>query len=207
LNPTFDPKVSFAGEPALVIGGGTSVGQFAIQIFRYLGFSTIITYASSRHTDFLKSIGATHVIDRADVPFDAIPRIVKEITSKPIKFAYAAFVATPEGQNAAYACLAPNGTLACAHPAPPKYEDAEATGKTVIGVFASTHLPLNREFGTTMWKEMPKLVQDGTIKPNRVEILSGGLNAIADGCKRIFSGGMSGSSSGIKLVVNPQETD
>ncbi|KAE9395159.1 GroES-like protein, partial [Gymnopus androsaceus JB14] len=54
LNPSFDSNVSFSGKPAFVFGGSTSVGQYALQIFRLLGFSTIITYASARHTDFLK---------------------------------------------------------------------------------------------------------------------------------------------------------
>ncbi|KAJ7442698.1 chaperonin 10-like protein, partial [Mycena galericulata] len=64
LNPTFDPKVSFAGQPAFVFGGSSSVGQYAIQILKSLGYSTIITYASAKHTAHLKSLGATHVIDR-----------------------------------------------------------------------------------------------------------------------------------------------
>ncbi|THV06946.1 GroES-like protein, partial [Dendrothele bispora CBS 962.96] len=39
LNPTFDPTVKFAGQPALVIGGSTSVGQYVIQLLRKLSFS------------------------------------------------------------------------------------------------------------------------------------------------------------------------
>ncbi|KIK57751.1 hypothetical protein GYMLUDRAFT_172033 [Collybiopsis luxurians FD-317 M1] len=203
LNPTFDPKVSFSGETALVIGGGSSVGQFAIQILKYLGFSTIITYASAKHTDYLQSIGATHIVDRASISLTDLPAHLKQITSSLIKTIYVAIPFAPEAQDTAYASLAPGGAIAIAHPVPSKPEDAEAAEKKIYGVFASTHLPQNRNFGTLMWKEMPKLVHDGIIKPNRVEILPGGLNAVAGGVKRV----QAGEVSGVKLVVNPQETE
>lgn len=45
LNPTFDSQVSFAGEPALVIGGSTSVGQFGVSV-RYLVYYISPTFPS-----------------------------------------------------------------------------------------------------------------------------------------------------------------
>ncbi|KAJ3809784.1 hypothetical protein F5876DRAFT_66187 [Lentinula aff. lateritia] len=102
LNPTFDSKVSFSGEVALVIGT-IPVGQFAIQIFKYLGFSTIITYASSKDLDYLKSLGATHIIERTEVPFSTIPEAVKAITPLPIKNIYLAIIVVPEAFDARYA--------------------------------------------------------------------------------------------------------
>ncbi|HEV7737525.1 MAG TPA: hypothetical protein VGO47_09170, partial [Chlamydiales bacterium] len=36
----------------------------AIQLAKLSGFSPIATTASTHHTDYLKSLGATHVIDR-----------------------------------------------------------------------------------------------------------------------------------------------
>ncbi|KAJ3886073.1 chaperonin 10-like protein [Lentinula edodes] len=203
LNPTFDPKVSFNGEAALVIGGGTSVGQFAIQIFKYVGFSTIITYASSKHSDYLKSLGATHVIDRTEVSFSALPEAVKAITPLPIKNIYLAIIVTPEAFDAGYACLAHGGQMATASPTPPKPDDAEATGRKIYGVFASTQIEPNIEFGKAMWKNLPKLMEDRIIKPNRVEMLiPNGLAEVPDALQRFMSGGV----SGVKLVVNPQET-
>ncbi|KAJ4478395.1 chaperonin 10-like protein [Lentinula aciculospora] len=202
LNPTFDSKVSFDGEVALVIGGGTSVGQYAIQIFKYLGFGTIITYASARHSDFLKSLGATHVIDRTEVPLPALSETVKTVTPLPIKNIYVAIVAVPDALEAGYACLAHGGQMATAHPAPPKPADAEATGRKIYGVFASTKIEPNIEFGTAMWKNLPKLVEEGTIKPNRIEMLPSGLAVVPDALLRFMTGGV----SGVKLVVNPQDT-
>ncbi|KAJ3720290.1 chaperonin 10-like protein [Lentinula guzmanii] len=201
LNPTFDSKVNFDGEAALVIGGGTSVGQFAIQIYKYLGFSTIITYASLKHSDYLKSLGATHVIDRTQVSISTLFDSVKTITSLPIKNVYVASIMVEGAMEAGYACLAHGGQMATASPAPPKPDDAEATGRKIYGVFASVNIEPNKEFGKELWKNLPRLVKEGIIKPNRIEMLTG-LTAVPDALPRFMNGGV----SGVKLIVNPQDT-
>lgn len=80
-------------------------------------YSTIITYASAKHTAYLKYIGATHVIDRAEVALADLPAAVAKITSQPIKMIYSA-VSMPGAQEAGYACLARNcgAKIAIAHP-------------------------------------------------------------------------------------------
>lgn len=47
-----------------MIGGSSSVGQYAIQMARLSGFERIITNASPVHTEKLKSLGAHVVLDR-----------------------------------------------------------------------------------------------------------------------------------------------
>ncbi|KIK62716.1 hypothetical protein GYMLUDRAFT_145670, partial [Collybiopsis luxurians FD-317 M1] len=179
LNSTFDSNVSFSDEPAVVLGGGTSVGQFAIQIYKYLNFNPIITYASSKHTSYLESLGATHVIDRASVPLSALPDTIQAITKlTPIKNIYVATVFTPEATETGYRILAHGGQMATAHPAPQVPEDAGATARKVYGVFASPRIEPNLEFGLEMWKQLPRLVEQGIVKPNRIELLPGGLAAV-----------------------------
>ncbi|KAE9384262.1 GroES-like protein [Gymnopus androsaceus JB14] len=202
LNPTFDPKVNFNGESALVIGGSTSVGQYAIQLLKYVGYSEIITYASAKHSEYLKSLGATHIIDRTDVPLSALPDAVKKVTSSPIKLVHVAFVQAPDVMEIGYACLAHGGQMPTAHPLPTKPKDADATGRKIYGVYASTKIDPNIEFGKVMWKNLYKLLEEGVIKPNRVENVPNGLAGITDALLR-FDGF---SVSGVKLVVNPQET-
>ncbi|KAF9059329.1 chaperonin 10-like protein [Rhodocollybia butyracea] len=208
LNPTFDPKVNFNGETALVIGGGSSVGQFAIQILRYVGYSTIITYASAKHTEFLKSIGATHVVDRAEVPIDKLPEVIESITSSPngIKIIYLAVLRDDNVLKAAYTCLASGGQMATAIPTPMvESEKAKLPAddrKKLYGVWASTRIEPNIAYGKEMWKNLPALLEERVIKPNRVEILPGGLTAVADALPKFFQDGV----SGVKLVINPQDT-
>lgn len=64
----FGPPI--LGEPinpgpcVTILGGSSSVGQFAIQFCRLAGFNRIITTSSPRHHNYLQSLGATHIFDR-----------------------------------------------------------------------------------------------------------------------------------------------
>ena len=53
----------------LVAGGAGGVGGFALQVARDAGLSTIIATTSARNGDYVRSLGATHVVDytREDV--------------------------------------------------------------------------------------------------------------------------------------------
>ncbi|KAJ7501441.1 GroES-like protein [Mycena galericulata] len=181
LNPTFDPAVNFSGQAAFVFGGSSSVGQFALQVLRVLGYTTIITYASGKHTEYLKSLGATHVIDRKTVSTASVP---------------AARIDTKE---ACFEIVAEGGIVVTVLPG----EDKNVDGKRSISIFGSTHL--HREFGVLLWKTLPKQVADGVIvccQPNRVEKIPNGLAGIVDGLKKMENNLV----SGVKLVVFPQET-
>ena len=59
----------------------------AIQFAKLSGFSLIITTASLRNAEYLKSLGATHVIDR-NAPAEALAASVAQIAGKPVKYAY-----------------------------------------------------------------------------------------------------------------------
>ncbi|KAE9395117.1 GroES-like protein [Gymnopus androsaceus JB14] len=196
LNPSFDHNVRFSGKPAFVFGGSTSVGQYAIQIFRLLGFSTIITYSSARHIDFLKSLGATLVIDRAEVSVDSLAEVVKKFANAPIESAFNA-IGDDGSRAACFDSLAEGGKLADVN-----IQAKDKDGKKAITIFGSAHAPQNKEFGSLLWKHLPRLVQEGKIIPNRVEKLPNGLAGIDDGLKKVKTSQI----SGVKLVAFPQET-
>ncbi|KAG1886147.1 chaperonin 10-like protein [Suillus subluteus] len=52
-----------AETPILVYGAGATSGQYAIQLLALAGYKRVIATASPRHHPYLKSLGATHVID------------------------------------------------------------------------------------------------------------------------------------------------
>lgn len=54
--------------------------------------------------------------------------------------------------------------MATCDPSPSKYEDAEATGRKVYGVYGSTKTGPNVEFGKLMWKNISRLLEEGSIK-------------------------------------------
>lgn len=47
----------------LIWGGASSVGQYALQILSYYGYTNLLTTASESHTEYLLSLGAKYVYD------------------------------------------------------------------------------------------------------------------------------------------------
>ncbi|KAK1229506.1 hypothetical protein PQX77_007429 [Marasmius sp. AFHP31] len=198
LNPTLDKRIQFPGQPAVVVGGSSSVGQYVIQMLKFGGFSPIIAYASGRHTDFLKSLGATHVVDRQSVAIQDLPTEVKRITKVPVKTVYDA-ISLPDTQSASYDTLAEGGNLVIVLDSQIKNP---VESKKVHHVFGSVQPEPNRPFGRTLYKQLTQFLQDGTVKPNRVEQLPNGLAGIPDGLKRLENDEV----SGLKLIALPHET-
>ncbi|KAI5991350.1 hypothetical protein EDC04DRAFT_1346644 [Pisolithus marmoratus] len=49
--------------PILIYGAGSTAGQYAIQILKLAGYVNVIATSSSRHHEYLRSLGAKHVVD------------------------------------------------------------------------------------------------------------------------------------------------
>lgn len=64
-----------SNDAILIWGGSSSVGQFALQILKYYGYRNLITTASAKHHDLLKSYGATKTFDYRE------PEVVEQITT------------------------------------------------------------------------------------------------------------------------------
>lgn len=61
-----DEEFDYAAASVVIIGGGTNVGQLAVQLARNAGIGTIVAIAGPGNFEKLKSLGATHVLDRHD---------------------------------------------------------------------------------------------------------------------------------------------
>ncbi|GJE88529.1 zinc-binding alcohol dehydrogenase family protein [Phanerochaete sordida] len=189
----------YVGEPIVIVGGASSVGQFAIQFARLSGFSPIITTASKHNEAYLESLGATHVIDRA-LPLADLAMRVAAIAGRPVLYAFDA-VSTPETQNAAYDLLAPAGNLIVDR----RFEIEEAklaSGEKYVALVSgdAQNLP-SRPCATALYAHMTELLATGDIKPNRIEVVPGGLLAVQAALSRLKEG-----VSALKLVIRPQET-
>lgn len=130
----------------------------AIQLAKLSGFSPIISTASKHNETYLKSIGATHVLDRNE----PLSNAVKEVTSAPIKFIFDA-VALSDTQNAAYEVLAPGGILV--HVLPLDIDKSKISGGKVTTMAASdVQAEAQRTAGIALYKNLAALLEAGEIK-------------------------------------------
>ncbi|KDR68598.1 hypothetical protein GALMADRAFT_256880 [Galerina marginata CBS 339.88] len=187
----------YAGTPIVVLGGSSSVGQLVLQFAKLSGFSPIITTASVKHTELLKSLGATHVLDR-NLPADDLVAEVKKIAGKSIDLVYDS-VSAADTQQVGLDLLAPGGQLLIVdQPSVKVPED-----KTVIAALGVLRLPHNIELLETLYHDkISGFLEKGIIKANNVEVLPGGLAGIVDGLARLEANKV----SGLKLVAHPHET-
>jgi len=188
-------KGKYAGRPFVVFGGSSSVGLYAIQLAKLSGFSPIIATASAHNEALLKSVGATHFVDRkADVP-----AAVRSITSEPVDYVYDA-VSFKDTQEAAWSILSPEGTLITV--TDPKVKPAEGEKKRIAHTLAILSLPNQRVVGEPLYQNLTQYLADGLIVPNEIEVLPGGLAGIPAGLKLLEADKVSGK----KLVAKPHET-
>ncbi|KAI0052284.1 GroES-like protein [Auriscalpium vulgare] len=188
--------------PAVVIGGASSVGHYALQLLKLSGYSPIITTASGHNEAYCKAAGATHVIDYHKVSYSELPAAVAQITTTAVSVVYDA-IALDDTQKTAWQILAPRGNLVVTRPpvVGKSGEDAE-DGKHLVLAFGNVHPPPNNELGGALYRALPGLLVEGVVTPTAVEVLQSGLAGIHGGLVRIGGGNV----SGMKLVVHPQET-
>ncbi|TCD62490.1 hypothetical protein EIP91_006811 [Steccherinum ochraceum] len=189
----------YRGQPFVLFGGSTSVGQLVLQLAKLSGFSPIIATASSQNFELVKSFGATHVIDR-NLSADKIAAAIREITSEPVKVVYDA-ISLESTQLPAYNVLSPGGSLILVL-APLISEGKLSADKKIVNTYGNVHFEGNRELGKDLYANLTRYLETGEIKPNAVEVLPNGLNGIVDGLARL----QADQVSGLKLVVHPQET-
>lgn len=135
----------------------------AIQLAKLNKFSPIIATASLHNEALLKSLGATHVLDRSLAP-DAILSEIQKITGgTPIEYVYDA-ISLADTQSVAYQALAPGGVLLLVLPAAiPEDLKAAADGKKIVNVFGNVHPPQNRKIGVEVYSRLTEWLKNGVL--------------------------------------------
>ncbi|KAJ6560400.1 chaperonin 10-like protein [Mycena capillaripes] len=213
LNPAFSWDKPQQGESALVIGGATSVGQFAIQLFKFLGFTRIVVYASKAHFDYLRQLGATECIDRAAVPLDSLSTHLSLTSAVNVVY----HTVDPTALSAAYDCVAEGGRIVSALHGTPLDRKPAVTFVSVRGFIAGADImslksktedvlgflatPQHSTFGKLIMENLPKMLEKGIIVANRYEVLPNGVAGILEGMGRL----QKETVSGVKLVAHPQD--
>jgi NADPH:quinone reductase-like Zn-dependent oxidoreductase len=147
-----------------VQGGAGGVGGFGIQICRAIG-ATIITTASARNSDYVRSLGADHVIDYQSE--DVIARILEITGGRGVDAVQAAVDTNTADQG--IEVLALGGAISCIAGLPTLSDDTFAQAISLHKIsLGAAHGSKNRQAQldlARMAKEMIALVADGKIAP------------------------------------------
>ncbi|KAF9637478.1 Alcohol dehydrogenase superfamily zinc-containing [Lasiodiplodia theobromae] len=194
------------GEPrhkVLVWGGSSSVGQYAIQLAKLSGIE-VITVCSPKHFDFVKRLGATHVMDyRAEDVVEQIKRAVPDLI-----YIFDTIGSKDSSRMASHAVGGAGGTLCTVRPGKANTEEV-ADGVTVTDVLVWTAFLKEHSYGKFYWppsepdhalaaelfEKLPTWLESKSFVPNNAHVLEG-LESVPQG----FEMHRKGEISGFKIV-------
>ena len=168
---------AYFGQPIVILGGSSSVGQYgksgftdenfytcschiAIQFAKLSGFSPIITTVSPDNNTLVTRLGATHIFDRSLRPAE-ISAAITTVTSLPIATIFDA-ISIPETQQLAYNLLAMGGTLILTQD--DEVKKSEQKEVDVVRMWGNVYVPVNMKFGREFYAHLGELLATGDIK-------------------------------------------
>ncbi|KAB2574699.1 Zinc-type alcohol dehydrogenase-like protein [Lasiodiplodia theobromae] len=180
-----------------------SVGQYAIQLAKLSGIE-VITVCSPKHFDFVKRLGATHVMDyRAEDVVEQIKRAVPDLI-----YIFDTIGSKDSSRMASHAVGGAGGTLCTVRPGKANTEEV-ADGVTVTDVLVWTAFLKEHSYGKFYWppsepdhalaaelfEKLPTWLESKSFVPNNAHVLEG-LESVPQG----FEMHRKGEISGFKIV-------
>ena len=202
------------GKAIVILGGASSVGQYAVQMARLSGFERIVTNSGGENRAMVEGLGADVVLDRK---VSGVGEFVEAVGEKEVAFVFDA-ISAPSTQRLGVeilkgvrrrgvgSCLVTLHTVHPDHPDPEAVkigqEEGKGSGKVeirqVLGLGSQKDLrylsePLMRALGGEEgW------IAKGEFVPNRTTVVEGGLKAVDEALELNKKG-----VSGVKVVVRP----
>jgi NADPH:quinone reductase-like Zn-dependent oxidoreductase len=170
--------VNYSQEAILVIGGGSNTGKFGLMFARLAGFGKVITTAGgtgdARKMERLRSLGATHIIDR-NASGAEIERRVRELVGDNLVYAYDT-VNTAPNQSLGLAALSNShkGTLITLMRGGEVREDIalkKEAGYRKAQVLGVSHK--HGEFAKEFWNRLPKWIGSGIVRALDAVVVEG----------------------------------
>lgn len=180
------PSKEVRDAPILVWGAASSVGQYALQVFKFWGYRNVLAVASRRHHDVLREFGAAVCFDYTQED------VVQQILSKEADIPYIVdCIGSLEGTLTPLSKIAGNGskvavmlpviTMHASSTQEPGYE--MDVSKVLVGEWKEgvevrgvrTHFYTENEFFKNHLQPniMPELLARGVIQPNKQRIVEG----------------------------------
>ena len=161
----------------LVIGGGSHVGVFAIQVAKMIGVGRIVAVAGKGPENELRGMGATDVVDRHAK--DVLSQ-VRAIVGDDLQFAIDTVNSRARSQVLAVAVLSNSmrGTLVTLLPPDPDSKNftVEEIGPKTTG-YESKFVPgssnFHPQFAAEFWKNLPAMIKEGSLPPSEFGVIEG----------------------------------
>jgi NADPH:quinone reductase-like Zn-dependent oxidoreductase len=190
------------GKSIVILGGSSSVGQYAIQLARLSGFDRIVTNASAQHHEHLQSLGAHVILDR---DASGLQDFKKALEGQTLEFVFdtIAIKATQtlgvqilQGTNTHHSRVVIVGSVDEDAKKLGEHDEPHVKVQQIMGIALKPSLrPIITGLTHSLGGETGWLAQ-GEFKPNRVDVLEGGLEKLQEGMER-----NKGGVSGLKVVV------
>ncbi|RMJ26975.1 alcohol dehydrogenase [Aspergillus sp. HF37] len=116
-------STDLSGQAILIVGAGSNCGRTGVQFAKMAGFGTIIAYAGPSNQEELKTIGATHFVDRH--AGNALDQIRSVVGDEPIYALDAVNFGPQQALGAAALLNSKKGTLITFLPADGELDAAE----------------------------------------------------------------------------------
>ncbi|KAH7144329.1 chaperonin 10-like protein [Dactylonectria estremocensis] len=197
--PTSTVSESFGGSPPtiLVWGGASTFGSLTIQMARLAGL-TVFATASERHHEYLRSLGASVLVDYHSP--NAVDGLLAAANHAGSEISYAVDAISSEDTLASVVQLlsrSPSTTKKLVHTSPWP-ESVSKPGHVETGWVRGDALAHRRQ-DLCVWlcnESLPGWLDCGDIVPTRYRVIEGGLNGLQNALVELKSG-----VSGEKLLV------
>lgn len=166
-------QFDYASTTLLIVGGGSSCGQFAVQLARLANIGKIVVVGGDPAQ--LKGMGATHVVDRHG-GHDAVLARIRAVVGDELVYAFDA--ASPPGDQAlAVDALSgrKRGVMARLQGGKP-VDESKITGSKTAGFEVRNVLGLSKIHPTIagpFWERFPGYLETGKIKPLKYVVVKG----------------------------------
>lgn len=198
------------GISILIWSGSTSVGQYAIQLAKAAGCFVITTASTARH-NYLRELGADICFDYKD------PHVVtkiKQVAKTSLSYGFDCISEKGSIKQVCAALTGENAHVVTILPIPSDEVPSHIKEHFVLMYSIYGHeihafrkvfeaKPQDKEFAEKFYRLLSNvLLPQRLLKPNRVTMMSGGLNAVEEGFKRM----MNNQVAAEKLVYTIAET-
>ncbi|RAO71425.1 uncharacterized protein BHQ10_007437 [Talaromyces amestolkiae] len=166
-----EANIDLQAQTIVIIGGGSSVGRLGIQFARLASIGRIITVASIRNEAELRTLGATHVVDRHDTQDSIAKKIHGIVPCDYITHVYDC-VSWDPSLSLLIVSRTKESTILTLHPF-----DLGITQEQGLEKCQVRHLFGQNQFLRPMlkpfWENLPQWIEEGTLVTRRHRVIEG----------------------------------